>query len=218
MGLAGGGTFTSQPDGSERIQGDTNAMLNSPTGWTNMTALTVEASIKVLPDCQENGFQLVANDTFGDMSLVLSPDKVTLEEAYSFVGQASIPMNTTDGYHTYRMTRDVDKLYWDLFIDNNPVAAIADQKSGGELIGFSRFWFGDINFPNPGNTPDVDVNYIRWHQGANAPTSPQFVNLTWNNRQCGRKWRNLGCRGQSELEQRLGTRLFYSSQQRHLQR
>jgi autotransporter-associated beta strand protein len=179
--LAGGGTFTAQPDGSERIQGDTNAMLNSPTGWTNMTALTVEASLKVMPDCQENGFQLVANDTFGDMALVLSPDKVTLEEAYSFVGQASIKMDTTNAFHTYRMTRDVDGLYWDLFIDNNPVAAISDQKSGGELIGFSRIWFGDINFPNPGNTPDVEINYIRWHQGANAPQSPQNVNLTWNN-------------------------------------
>ena len=66
-------------------------------------------------------------------------------------------------------------------IDNNPVAAIADQKTGGEEIGFSRIWFGDINFPIPGNTPDVDVNYIRWHDGANSPTAPQLVNVTWNN-------------------------------------
>ena len=179
--IAGGGTFTLQSDGSTRLQGDTNAMLNSPTGWTNMTALTLEASIKVLPDSMENGFELVANDTLGDMALVLSPDKVTLEEAYSFVGQASITMNTTDAFHTYRLTRDVDGLYWDLFIDNNEVASIADQKTGGEEISTSRVWFGDINFPDPGNTPDVDINYIRWHEGANAPSEPQSVNLTWNN-------------------------------------
>src|SRR5262249_37828219 len=103
--------------------------------------------------------------------LVLSPDKVTLEEAYSFVGQASVSMNTTDAYHIYRLTRDTDGLYWHLFIDNNPVAAIADQHSGGELISFSRVWFGDINFPIPGNTPEVQTDYIRWHQGANAPAS-----------------------------------------------
>jgi autotransporter-associated beta strand protein len=178
--LAGGGTFTQQPDGSERIQGETNARMDTVPGWTNLTAVTVEASIKVLPDSHENGFQLVVNDTFGDMALVLSPDKVTLEEAYSFVGQASIAMNTTDAFHTYRLTRDTDGVYWDLFIDNNPVAAIADQKSGGEQISFSRIWFGDINFPNPGNTPDVDVNYIQWHQGANAPNAPGLVHLTWN--------------------------------------
>ena len=113
--LAGGGTFTAQSNGSERVQDDTNAMMNNPAGWTDMTAVTVEASIKVLPDTQEDGFQLVVNDNIGDISLVLSPDKVTLEEAYSFVGQASITMNTTDAFHTYRITRDVDGLYWDLF-------------------------------------------------------------------------------------------------------
>ena len=170
--LAGGGSYTAQPDGSTRLQGDTNARMDNVSTWTDMTAITVEASIKVLPDSQENGFQLVANDNFGDMAMVLSPDKVTLEEAYSFVGQASI---THEHHrcvsHVSAHARDTDGLYWDLFIDNNPVAAIADQKSGGEEIGFSRIWFGDINFPDPGNTPDVDINYIRWHQGANAPSA-----------------------------------------------
>jgi autotransporter-associated beta strand protein len=183
--LAGGGTFTAQPDGSERVEYDTNAMMNNPAGWTDMTPITVEASLKVLPDSQPDGFELVVNDNLGDIALVLSPDKVTFEEAYSFVGQASITMNTTDAYHTYRITRDVDGLYWDLFIDNNPVAAIADQKTGGEEIGFSRIWFGDIDFPIPGNYPDVDVNYIRWHDGANSPTAPQLVNVTWNNSNAG---------------------------------
>jgi autotransporter-associated beta strand protein len=178
--IAGGGTFTPQSDGSTRLQGDTNALMDSIPSWTDMASITVEARIKVLPDSEEDGFQLVANDTFGDMALVLSPDKVTLEEAYSFVGQASITMNTTDAYHTYRMTRGPDGLYWDLYIDNNPTPAIVDQKSGGELIGFSRIWFGDIDFPIPGNTPDVDIDYIRWHQGDNAPATIVGP-VTWNN-------------------------------------
>src|SRR5207249_4278947 len=91
--------------------------------------------------------------------------------AYSFVGQASLGMDTTDAFHTYRLTRDTDGLYWSLYVDNNSVASIADQHSGGSLIGFSRIWFGDINFPVPANAPDVQIDYIRWHEGANAPAA-----------------------------------------------
>ena len=176
--LAGGEYWTAQPDGSTRLDGYANAVMNNPSGWTNMTPVTVEARIKVLPDSQEQGFDLVVNDTLGDMALVLSPDKVTFEEAYSFVGQASISMDTTDAYHTYRITRGADGLYWDLYIDNKPVAAVADQHSGGELISTSRIWFGDIDFPIPGNTPDVDIDYIQWHEGANAPPVPEPATVT----------------------------------------
>lgn len=170
---AGGEVWTPQSNGSTELNGTANARMDTVPGWNNETAVTIEARIRVMPGSQEQGFDLVANDNLGDTSLVLSPDKVQLEHAYSFVGQATVNMNTTDGFHIYRLTRDTDGLYWNLYIDNNPVASIADQHEGGNEIGFSRIWFGDVNFPIPANSPDVQIDYIRWHEGANAPPVPE---------------------------------------------
>ena len=128
-----------------------NARLDTVPGWTNQAGITIEARIKVLPDSQEGGFDLLANDTVGDTSLVLSPNKVQLMHAYFDVGAATYTMDTTDDFHIYRLTRPANGLYWQLFIDNSPVAQIQNQHSGGDEIPFSRIWFGDVAFPIPNN-------------------------------------------------------------------
>jgi PEP-CTERM motif len=165
----GGSVFIQQPDGIMELNGVGNARLDSVMGWNNQAGITLEARIKVLPDSDDGGFNLVANDQLGDTALVLSPGKVELMNAYSPVGKATIAMDTTDAFHIYRMTREANSLYWNLYIDNNPVATIANQHAGGNLLSFSRIWFGDINFPVPGNSPHVLIDYIRWYEGAQAP-------------------------------------------------
>jgi hypothetical protein len=171
----GGSVFTQKPDGIMELDGVGNARVDNVSGWSNQAAITIEARIKVLPDSGDGGFNLVANDQLGDTALVLSPDKVELSLAYMPVGQATFAMDTTDDFHTYRMTREANGLYWNLYIDNNPVASIENQHAGGNLLTFSRIWFGDIGFPVPGNSPHVLIDYIRWHEGANAPALTTLI-------------------------------------------
>ena len=171
----GGSVWFAQPDGIMELNtliSPANARLDTVPGWTNRSAVTVEARIKVLPDSEDGGFNLVANDQLGDSALVLSPDKVELMHAYMPVGRSTVFMDTTDDFHVYRMTRDAGSLYWHLYIDDDPVAAITHQHAGGTLLGFSRLWFGDVNFPVPGHGAHVLIDYIRWHQGSNAPWVP----------------------------------------------
>jgi PEP-CTERM motif len=168
--IQGGGSVWNQlPDGIMDLNGTGNARVDNVTGWSNQAAITIEARIKVMPDSGQGAFNLVANDQMGDTALVLSPDKVELSLAYMPVGQATIAMDTTDAFHIYRMTREANGLYWNLYIDNNPVATIANQHAGGNLLTFSRIWMGDINFPTPGNSPHVLIDYVRWYEGAAAP-------------------------------------------------
>lgn len=171
---AGGSVFYQQPDGIMELNGVGNARIDNVNGWDNLKGITLEARIKVLPDSDYGGFNLIANDQAGQTALVLSPDKVELMHAYMPVGQATVTMDTTDDFHVYRLTREPESLYWHLYIDDNPVAAIAHQHAGGDLLSFSRIWFGDVNFPVPGNSPHVLIDYIRWHEGA---TSPAITNL-----------------------------------------
>jgi hypothetical protein len=167
----GGSYWTKEPDGSTRLDGYANARLYGVPGWTNKSAVTIEARIKVMPDSPEQSFDLTANDTIGDIALVLSPDKVQLMRAFSDVGQVTVSMNTTDTFHTYRLTRGADGLLWDLYIDNNPTPAIADYHCGATQTDPDRIFFGGIDFPIyiPGAAPDVEISYIQWHDGANAP-------------------------------------------------
>jgi hypothetical protein len=168
----GGSTWIQQPGGIMEyngLSGPGNARMDNLPTWTDQAGITLEARIKVMPDSQEGGFNLLANDSLGDTAIVLSPGKVQLMHAYLPVGAATLAMNTTDDFHIYRLVREAGDLYWHLYVDDNPVAAIAYQHSGGDEIPFSRIWFGDVNFPIPNNGAHVLIDYIRWHQGANAP-------------------------------------------------
>ncbi len=169
----GGSAWTQHSDGImelNTLSAAANARIDNPVpGWSNRQAVTLEARVQVLPDSQEAGFNLVANDQAGDIALALSPGKVELLLAYMPVGRVAVPMDTTDRFHTYRLTRETDGLYWHLYIDNGAQPAISYQHAGGNLLSFSRIWFGDIAFPIPANGCHVLIDYVRWHEGATAP-------------------------------------------------
>lgn len=169
---AGGSNWFQQPGGVMELNGlsgPANARKDTLAGWSNRAGLTLEARIRVMPDSQEHAFNLVANDQVGATALVLSPGKAGLMHAYLPVGMAVKTFDTTSDFHTYRLTRDPDGIYWHLYIDNNPAGAILYQHAEGDLIPFSRLWFGDIGFPTPANNCHVLIDYIRYHEGANAP-------------------------------------------------
>jgi hypothetical protein len=168
----GGSTFFQQPGGIMELNTlatPGNARVDTVTGWSNQAGLTLEARIKVFSDSEEGGFNLAAMDSSGDTSLVLSTDKAQLMHFSVPVGAATVMMDTTDDFHIYRLTREASGLYWHLYIDDKPVAAIAHQHAGGTLLSFTRIWFGDIAYPVPANGAHVLIDYIRWHEGANAP-------------------------------------------------
>jgi hypothetical protein len=168
----GGNTFLQQPNGImefNSLASAGNARLDAFPTWADQGGITIEARLKVMPDSEEQGFNLAAMDSLGDTSLVLSPDKVQLMHFSVPVGAATVEMDTTDDFHVYRLTRRAGDLYWHLYVDDNPVAAIEYQHAGGTQLGFNRIWFGDIAYPIPDNGGHVLIDYIRWHEGANAP-------------------------------------------------
>jgi hypothetical protein len=168
----GGSCWVQQADGIMELNTLTspaNARMDSPATWPNTAALTLEGRFKVLPDSQPGGFVMLANDQLGSTALALSTDGAQLMHAYMPVGAAGVPMDTTDDFHVYRITRDANGIYWHLYIDNQPTPSVACQHAEGDLLSFSRIWFGDVGFPVPQNGCHVLIDYVRWHQGANAP-------------------------------------------------
>jgi hypothetical protein len=162
------------------LAGAANARNDAPTGWPNLEAVTIEARIKVYDDSEDGAFNLWANDTLGGTSLNLSPDRAELSHGGKPAGRAPYLMDTTDGFHVYRIVREAldpfenpirlgREMYWHLFIDDNPVPAVAWQHCVGWSLAYSRIVFGDFAYPIPDNGCHVRIDYIRWHEGASAP-------------------------------------------------
>lgn len=154
--------------------------------WTDMEAITLEARIKVMPDCEEAGFNLWVNDTLGGTSLNLSPDRAELNHGSKPSGRAMVFMDTTDDFHTYRLVREAlhpfgqpnrlgREIYWHLYIDNDPVPAVAWQHAVGVSTGYSLIYFGDLIYPIFNNGGHVIIDHIRWYEGAYAP--PRYADL-----------------------------------------
>ncbi len=170
----GASAWTQQAGGIMELNtflGAANARRDTIATWPNKEAVTIEARIKVLPDSLNRAFNLLANDQMGGVSLTLSPDKAELMHSYLPAGYATFAMNTTDDFHVYRLTRAAHGLYWHLYVDDYPTPVVAHQHAEGDLISFSRIWFGDVGFPIPANACHVLIDYIRWHQGTSAPPS-----------------------------------------------
>jgi hypothetical protein len=179
--IVGGGSspWTAQRDGTtvlNTLSGASNARIDDTTGsgslWVDEQAVTVEARVKVLSGSQDSGFNLVVNDNAGSTTLNLSTNKTELQHTYMAPGIGTVDAGFnpgTTGYHIYRLTRGAKGLYWFLYIDNNETPYVSYQHANGELIGFSRIWFGDVGFPYPSNGCNVQIDYIRWAQSYSGP-------------------------------------------------
>ncbi|HEY5924765.1 MAG TPA: hypothetical protein VIV11_23960 [Kofleriaceae bacterium] len=153
------------------------------TGLPNKGAITIEARIKVMPDSEHRGFSLYLRDHMGTLGFLLSPDKAELAVGIKNVGfYKDIPIgmrkalvDTTDGYHTYRIVRPANSFYAYLYIDNDPIPALYDQHLDASQSGFfgqaaPAIVFGDTL--NNWGKAHVMIDYIRWTYTAYAPPVP----------------------------------------------
>jgi hypothetical protein len=161
--------------------GDTCMLRNLP-GLVGMGDVTVEAKLKVLPTSQPRGFSIVLSDEMGSVSVFFSPSKVETGLGIKNVGWRDIavqsaPMDTTNDFHVYRLVRRVHQLHAHLYVDDNPVPVIIDQRldasTGLSLtpadVGLE---FGAMFRPGPSLQGHVEIEYIRWAPTAFAPRLP----------------------------------------------
>lgn len=140
--------------------------------------ITIEARLKVLKESQSRSFSIFFIDETGTMGLVFSPNKVELplgikNVGYRDVGYQSATMDTTDGFHTYRLVRRERQLYAHLYIDNNPVPILIDQhlEATGNMAlnqDLGALEFGHMLNPGLGRGR-VLIDYIRWAPTAYSP-------------------------------------------------
>ena len=135
----------------------------------------------------KNGFSLYHYDRLGGMTATIFPDKVQIQPAGKPVSPvtATLPGFDERIWHTYRLVRPNTgaqrRLYWNLYIDENPVPIIVDARSSG----FSAAPFITIG---PFRTPTIhellddmvytpfqktggraEVRFVRWINEAVGP-------------------------------------------------
>ena len=168
-----------RPNGILELNTKSAANINSqtiffPTGLSDKGDFTLEARINVLADSDDRGFAINHFDRLGGISLVLSPTKAELFQGGKPVGSQAVKI--TSGYHTYRLVRvakDKNGLVRlaHLYIDNNPVPIIVDQRLSG-VAPTPQLQIGDFEFPNVDKHAHVLIDYITWQRGAYAPPRP----------------------------------------------
>jgi hypothetical protein len=165
-------------DGAIAIGSMQHVMLGFPDdepSLPHVEPFAIELVARVAPDSHERGFALEHIDLGGAIAIVLSPDKVELFMDSSPYGAAVYRLDTTDRPHTYRLVRTCtapgapDCLYAHLYVDGDPVPAIADQHLGGTVLTSPRLWFGDLAYADVAREPHVLIEAIRWSKAALAP-------------------------------------------------
>lgn len=179
-------TFSQQSDGIMRLlagpekKNSVDIEVLHPKGIVDGGAWTMEVRAKVHSTSGERGFRMAYMDTYGAITLFLSPGKVETALGTKPAGFLSYTMDTTDRFHIYRLVRKAGDIYAQLYIDNDPIPKIVDQHLSAESENAGRnpsLWFGTVEiFPQATGWPrlwthgDIDVDYVRWHGYAIAPT------------------------------------------------
>lgn len=152
------------------------ASLSQLGGLPNKGAVTIELRAKVLPDSGNHGFTLHHRDEMGSIYLTLSPDKIETAMPKGGAARQTYFMDTTDDYHLFRLVRDSHSLYWNVYVDGNPVPVIYDQHVGADTFTFTFLQIGSIqqaDYAGYGTLHGhVVIDFIRWTPVAYAPQVP----------------------------------------------
>jgi hypothetical protein len=112
-----------------------------------------------MPDSVPRGFSIFLSDDIGTAGLFFSPDRAELALGVKNVGlrDNGIPaaaFDTTDAFHAYQLVRRSGRLYWHLYVDDDPVPRIADQHVDGSASVPPR--------RRPPRTSASGISSIRW--------------------------------------------------------
>lgn len=143
---------------------------------------TLEMRAKLFSDSDSEAFALNIWDHIGSTTMILSPNDVRMALGNKILGKTyALNMDTTDDFHIYRMVRKKNDPYVYLYIDNNPIPAIADFKMSNVQRNGPikrpqdiRLWYGYLAHllqtnwsPTNGNPINpkrysIEIDYIRW--------------------------------------------------------
>ena len=137
--------------------------------------------VKLFPDSDKRGFTLQLADSLGSVAVSLSPDGIESHFGTKPDAFQKHVVDLTNAFHTIRLVRPAMSNYAHVYLDNDPVPILVDQKIDAQRIAPPnyappRIRFGSFaNGPNF-NTPEVTpgkthllIDYIRWRSGATAP-------------------------------------------------
>ncbi len=187
--IVGGPTTSFKPSGLQGViqlqtgnNGHADIEIGKPFGLVDQGGFTIEARLKALPDHGQRGFRISFLDQLGSVSMFISADRVETALGTKPAGFQSHRMDTTDGFHIYRIVRKAGELYAHLYVDNDPVPVIVDQHLSAEtesrgfdanpILSFGGFRIYPEPFVLPVKTTSANIliDYIRWHSSSHAPS------------------------------------------------
>ncbi len=135
------------------LAADGTAVYWLPNAYDPARSFVLEFRMKVYPGTQLYGVGFEVSDSVNDFELGFADNGLALPPPRNV-----IPFNTTDGFHTYRLSAPANSTAYQLFIDGVLVASEQVTPTGDPG---QRFIFGDSsNGPNA----QADIEYIRFCQ------------------------------------------------------
>jgi len=181
---------TQNSDGSTSFLNPTfnnsaNYLVCNPAGVSATSGSSIEMKVKVLPGYAPYAWSFMSMDGFGDYTLSLQTDGITISSATLGTGFIKYPVDMTQ-YHVIRLVRPASSLYAYVYLDNNPLPVISDYHIGGDVTPYpcfdapsgksvtadSEFYFGQPGFPYPDQYPsNINIAYLKWNGAPAAPLS-----------------------------------------------
>ena len=110
-------------------------------------------SMKLDPNAKStDGFSFDYYDRLGGVILTIYPERIELKANIKPVRPAVVIPPGFDGYNlnSYRLVRSANGLYWNLYLNENPVPVIVDVRSSGLYVPSPGLFWG------PFKTPEFD--------------------------------------------------------------
>jgi hypothetical protein len=148
---------------------------------TDKGDLTVEWTLAVHPDCEWRGYLALLRDGMGSWSIYWSPDRVELGVGLKHTGWEGyhdVPIGIRPVYlnalneHIYRFVRPANSYYAHLYIDDNQVPALFDQRGDASQGGLLDAAPPALRMGDTGNNfgkGRVMLKRLRWSNPAHAP-------------------------------------------------
>lgn len=130
-------SWSLQGDGTLKLDTRTNLsafeIADPMPGVTDIKGpYTVEFRAKVLPGNTDRGFSVAVVNGKTSLSLVLSPSKIETAMGLKPASYQAHTMDTTDGFHTYRLVHPARSQYGYVYVDDNPVPVIVDAHGSAD--------------------------------------------------------------------------------------
>jgi len=182
-------------------------LIKAPKALTSKGPMTLEMRFKMLPDAGHRGFSLQLLDELGTVAVSLSKDRVESHLGTKPAAYQTHMTDLTDGFHTLRLVRPANSNYAYVYLDNDPIPVLVDQKIDATRLlppNVPRIRFGTYhdprnNAPEAQHGTDIVIDYIRWRADAAAPPVLSGAGLLTCSEDRGKTFKSGSCTSSSVI-------------------